>query len=211
GLTLMVLAHTTGWPLIEGGSGQLVAAMTAELAALGGSVTTGAWIMRLEQLPRAKAVMLDVTPRQLLAIAGDQLPASYRRAMRRFRYGRGACKVDWALDGPVPWRSESCRDAGTVHVGGTIAEVSRSEAEVNAGRHPERPFCLVAQPGVIDSSRAPSGHHTLWGYCHVPAGSAVDMTSRIEAQIERCAPGVRDRILALSVRPAAAVGPYTPS
>jgi phytoene dehydrogenase-like protein len=211
GLTLMVLAHTTGWPAVEGGSGRLVAAMTAELAALGGAVTTGVWISRLEQLPPAKAVLLDVTPRQLLGMAGDRLPAGYRRAMRRFRYGPGACKVDWALDGPVPWQNEACSQAGTVHVGGAIAEVSRSEAEVNAGRHPDRPFCLVAQPGVADSSRAPGGHQTLWGYCHVPAGSAVDLTSRIEAQIERFAPGFRDRILARSVRTAADLERYNPS
>jgi len=208
GLVLMVLAHTTGWPVVEGGSGQLVAAMTAELSALGGTVTTGAPIKRLEQLPRAKAVLLDVTPRQLLGMAGDRLPAGYRRAMRRFRHGPGVCKVDWALDGPVPWQNEDCTKAGTVHVGGTLAEVSRSEAEIHAGKHPDRPFCLVAQPGVIDSSRAPAGRHTLWGYCHVPAGSGVDMTSRIEAQIERFAPGFRDRILARSVRTAADLERY---
>lgn len=211
GLILMILAHTTGWPVIEGGSGRLVAAMTAELAALGGTVTTDAWIERLDQLPPAKAVLLDVAPRQLLEIAGDQLPARYRRAMRRFKSGPGVCKVDWALDGPVPWQGENCRDAGTVHIGGTIAEVSRSEAEVNAGRHPDRPFCLVVQPGVVDTSRAPAGGQTLWAYCHVPAGSAFDMTSRIEAQIERYAPGFRDRILARSVRTAIEVERGNPS
>ncbi|HXB50471.1 MAG TPA: NAD(P)/FAD-dependent oxidoreductase [Streptosporangiaceae bacterium] len=210
-LTFLILAHTTGWPVVEGGSGQLVAAMTAELSALGGTVATGAWIERLDQLPRAKAVLLDVTPRQLLRMAGDRLPAGYRRAMRRFRYGPGVCKVDWALDGPVPWQNEACNEAGTVHVGGTFAEVSRSEAEVSAGQHPDRPFCLVAQPGVVDSSRAPGGRQTLWGYCHVPAGSATDMTSRIEAQMERFAPGFRDRILARSVRTAADLERHNPS
>ncbi len=210
GLTLMVLAHTTGWPVIEGGSGRLIAAMTAELTELGGSVTTGTWIERLDQLPPAKTVLLDVTPRQLLALAGDRLPAGYRRAMQRFRYGPGVCKVDWALDGPVPWQSEACREAGTVHVGGTIEEVSRSEADVNAGRHPEQPFCLVAQPGVVDASRAPAGKQTLWGYCHVPPGSDVNMADRIEAQIERFAPGFRDLILARSVRTAADMERYNP-
>jgi phytoene dehydrogenase-like protein len=131
--------------------------------------------------------------------------------MRRFSYGPGVCKVDWALDGPVPWQNEACNEAGTVHVGGTLAEVSRCEAAVNAGDHPDRPFCLVAQPGVVDSSRAPIGRHALWGYCHVPAGSSVDMTSRIEAQIERFAPGFRDRILARSVRTAADLERYNPS
>jgi phytoene dehydrogenase-like protein len=210
GLTLMVLAHTTGWPVIEGGSGQLIAAMTAELTELGGSVTTGTWIERLDQLPPAKTVLLDVTPRQLLGLAGDRLPAGYRRAMQRFRYGPGVCKVDWALDGPVPWQSEACREAGTVHAGGTLEEVSRSEADVNAGRHPEQPFCLVAQPGVVDASRAPAGRQTLWGYCHVPPGSDVNMADRIEAQIERFAPGFRDLILARSVRTAADLERYNP-
>lgn len=210
GLTLMLLAHTTGWPVVEGGSGRLAAAMAAELAELGGSITTGCWIERLDQLPAARVVLLDVTPRQLLELAGDRLPASYRRAMRRFRYGPGVCKVDWALDGPVPWLSETCREAGTVHAGGTIADVSRSEADVSAGRHPERPFCLVAQPGVVDAGRAPAGRQTLWGYCHVPAGSDVDMSDRIEGQIERFAPGFRDRILARSVRTASDMERYNP-
>ena len=210
GLTLMVLAHTTGWPVVQGGSGQLVAAMTAELAELGGSVTTGSWIDRLEDLPRARAVLLDVTPRQLLGMAGDRLPAGYRHAMRRFVYGPGVCKVDWALDGHVPWKAGACREAGTVHVGGSIAEVARSEADVNAGRHPERPLCLVVQPGVVDPSRAPTGKHTLWGYCHVPAGSDIDMAGRIEAQIERFAPGFRDLILARSVRTARDMERYNP-
>jgi phytoene dehydrogenase-like protein len=210
GLVLMVLAHTTGWPVIEGGSGRLAGAMAAELAALGGTVTTGVWIKRLDQLPAAKAVLLDVTPRQLLGIAGEQLPAGYRRAMRRFSYGPGVCKVDWALDGPVPWKNEFCVEAGTVHVGGTIAEISRSEADVASGRHPQRPFCLVVQPGVVDGGRAPAGRQALWGYCHVPAGSDVDMTSRIEDQIERFAPGFRDRVLARSVRTAAGLERYNP-
>jgi phytoene dehydrogenase-like protein len=202
GLTLMMLAHTTGWPVVEGGSGQLAGALTAELAELGGSITLSTWIKRLADVPAARMVLLDLTPRQLLALGGDRLPAGYRRALRRFRYGPGVCKVDWALDGPVPWTAEACREAGTVHAGGTIGEVARSEADVNAGRHPEQPFCLVAQPGVVDSSRSPAGKHTLWGYCHVPAGSDVDMADRIEAQIERFAPGFRDLILARSVRTA---------
>jgi phytoene dehydrogenase-like protein len=210
GLTLMVLAHTTGWPVVAGGSSGLVTAIAAELTARGGTIATGGWIDQLEQLPPARTVILDVTPRQLLALAGDRLPARYERAMRRFRYGPGVCKVDWALDGPVPWRNELCRQAGTVHVGGTLAEVAASEAEVAAGRHPQRPFCLAAQPGVIDPSRAPAGKQTLWGYCHVPAGSGADMSERIEAQIERYAPGFRDRILARSVRTARDMERYNP-
>jgi phytoene dehydrogenase-like protein len=209
-LTFMLLAHTAGWPVIEGGSVRLTDAMIAELAGLGGSVTTGAWIGRLGDLPSAKAVILDVTPHQLLSMAGDRLPATYRHALRRFRYGPGVCKVDWALDGPVPWQAAECREAGTVHVGGTLAEVAASEADVTAGRHPEQPFCLIAQPGVVDPSRAPAGKHTLWGYCHVPAGSGVDMAGRIEAQVERFAPGFRDLILARSVRTAADMERYNP-
>jgi phytoene dehydrogenase-like protein len=210
GLLFLLLAHTTGWPVIEGGSGRLTAAMTAELASLGGELTTGTWVRSLSELPPARAVLLDVTPRQLLALAGDDLPPGYRRAMRRFRYGPGVCKVDWALDGPVPWQNDDCREAVTVHLGGTMAEVSASMAAVQAGRHPEQPFCLIAQPGVVDATRAPAGRHTLWGYCHVPAGSSADMTGRIEAQIERFAPGFTDRILARSVRTAADLERYNP-
>jgi phytoene dehydrogenase-like protein len=209
-LTFLLLAHTAGWPVVEGGSARLTDAMIAELAGLGGSVTTGGWIGRLEDLPPAKAVLLDVTPHQLLSMAGDRLPAAYRRALRRFQYGPGVCKVDWALDGPVPWTAAECREAGTVHVGGTFAEIAASEADVNAGRHHERPFCLITQPGVVDPSRAPAGKYTLWGYCHVPAGSDVDMTDRIEAQVERFAPGFRDLILARSVRTAADMERYNP-
>jgi phytoene dehydrogenase-like protein len=210
GLTFLLLAHTTGWPVIEGGSGRLTDAMTAELARLGGKLSTGTWIESLDDLPPARAVLLDVTPRQLLGLAAGRLPAAYRRAMRRFRYGPGVCKVDWALDGPVPWQNEACREAVTLHVGGTLAEVSRSEADVRAGRHSDRPFCLVAQPGVVDASRTPPGGHTLWAYCHVPPGSNVDMADRIEAQIERFAPGFRDQILARSVRTAAELERYNP-
>jgi phytoene dehydrogenase-like protein len=209
-LTLMMLAHTTGWPVVAGGSGELVTAMTAELASLGGSVSTGTWVDRLEDLPRAEITLLDITPRQLLALAEDRLPSRFRRAMYRFRYGPGVCKVDWALAGPVPWQAQACRDAATVHVGGTIEEVARSEAQVNAGRHPTRPFCLISQPGVVDSSRAPAGQQTLWGYCHVPSGSDLDMAERIEAQIERFAPGFPDLILARSVRTAKDMESYNP-
>ncbi|MGH3275349.1 MAG: phytoene desaturase family protein, partial [Streptosporangiaceae bacterium] len=140
-----------------------------------------------------------------------RLPAASRRALERFQYGPGSCKVDWALSGPVPWLAPACRDAGTVHVGGAFADVALSEAQVAAGRHPERPFCLVAQPAVVDPSRAPEGMHTLWGYCHVPSGSAVDMSGRIEAQIERLAPGFRDLIVARSVRTAAAMEAHNPN
>jgi phytoene dehydrogenase-like protein len=210
GLTMLLLAHTTRWPVVEGGSDRLVAAMTAELAELGGTVATGCWVKSLADLPPARAVMLDVTPRQLLEMAGDRLPPGYRRAMRRFRYGPGVCKVDWALSAAVPWLNEECRQTVTIHAGGTIAEVARSEAVVAGGQHPEQPFCLVTQPGVVDPTRAPAGKQVLWAYCHVPPGSDVDMAGRIEAQIERFAPGFRDLILARSVRTAADMERYNP-
>ncbi len=210
GLVLMTLAHTTGWPVVEGGSARLVDAMLSELTARGGSLHTGTWINRLDEVPEAPITLLDLTPRQLLSLAGDRLPAGYRRALRRFSYGPGVCKVDWALAGPVPWRNSACREAATVHVGGTIEEIARSEADVTAGRHAERPFCLVSQPTVVDPSRAPAGQHVLWGYCHVPSGSEVDVSDRIETQIERFAPGFRDLILAKSVRTAGDLARHNP-
>jgi phytoene dehydrogenase-like protein len=211
GLLLTMAAHAVGWPVVEGGSARLVDALLAELAVLGGQVETGRWIGSLDELPPARAVLLDVTPRQLLALAGDRLAGRHRAALRRFRYGPGVCKVDWALSGPVPWQAAACREAGTVHLGGTLAEVAASEADVTAGRLPDRPYCIVAQPGVVDPTRAPAGQHTLWAYCHVPSGSAADASGLIEAQIERFAPGFRDLILARSVRTAAGMERYSPN
>jgi len=211
GLMMMMLAHSAGWPVVEGGSARLTDALTAELESLGGQVVTGSWIRRLEDLPPARAVLLDVTPRQFLELAGDAVPSGYARALRRFSYGPGVCKVDWALAGPVPWDAQACRDTATVHLGGTFEEIARSEADIAAGRHPERPYCIVAQQGVVDPSRAPAGKQALWGYCHVPSGSTVDMADRIEAQIERFAPGFRDLILARSVRTAAEVERHNPN
>jgi phytoene dehydrogenase-like protein len=211
GLLFLMIAHSCGWPLVEGGSARIIDALVAKLASLGGRVETGRWVTSLDSLPAARAVLLDLTPRQFLALAGDRLPPRERWALASYRYGPGVCKVDWALGGPVPWEAAACREAGTVHVGGTFAEVARGEADVAAGRHPGRPFCLVAQPGVVDPGRAPDGQQTLWGYCHVPPGSDVDMSGRIEAQIERFAPGFRDLILARSVRTAAQLEQYNPN
>jgi phytoene dehydrogenase-like protein len=205
------LAHRYGWPVVEGGSSAIIDALVAELAAVGGRIETGRLVRRLDELPPAAAVVLDVTPRQLMGLAGDALPTGSRRALARYRYGPGVCKVDWALRGPVPWSAEGCREAVTVHVGGTFEEIARSEADVNAGRHPDRPFCLVTQPCLVDPGRAPAGRHTLWAYCHVPNGSPVDMTDRIEAQIERFAPGFRDLILARSTMSAVATEEHNPS
>lgn len=200
GLLLTMIAHSVGWPVVEGGSARLIDAMVGELTSLGGQVITGQWIKSLADLPPARATLLDITPRQFIALAGDAMPSRYARALAGFRYGPGICKVDWALSGPVPWTAPACRQAGTLHLGGTLAETTRAEAEVTAGKHPESPFCIVAQPGIVDPSRAPAGNQTLWGYCHVPAGSTVDMTGRIEAQIERFAPGAADLIRARSAR-----------
>lgn len=196
GLLLTTMAHSVGWPVVEGGSARIVDALVAELESLGGQVIAGRWVDSLDTLPSAKATLLDVTPRQLLAIAGNRLSPRSRRALERFVYGPGVCKVDWALSGPVPWTAAACRETATVHIGGTFAEVAASEAAVMAGRHPEWPYCIVVQPGVVDPSRAPDGGQTLWAYCHVPSGSTVDMSARIEAQIERFAPGFRDLVLA---------------
>ncbi|HXP19488.1 MAG TPA: NAD(P)/FAD-dependent oxidoreductase [Streptosporangiaceae bacterium] len=211
GLLLTLLAHSAGWPVVEGGSSAIADALVAELLSLGGRVSTGCRIGDLAELPRARVIMLDLSPRQFARLAGGRLPGRYAAGLGRFRYGPGVCKVDWALDGPVPWAAEACLRAGTVHVGGTLAEVARSESDIVAGRHPDRPFCLVAQPGVVDASRAPAGRQTLWAYCHVPSGSTVSMAGRIEAQIERFAPGFRDLILARVVRTAAEMEQHNPN
>jgi phytoene dehydrogenase-like protein len=205
------LAHHYGWPVVAGGSAAIVDALVAEVTANGGRIETGHLVKRLDELPAARTVVLDVTPRQLLDMAGGALPARAARALARYRYGPGVCKVDWALSEPVPWEAESCRQAVTVHVGGTFEEIARSEADVNAGKHPDHPYCLVTQPCVVDPSRAPAGRHTLWAYCHVPNGSSVDMTERIEAQVERFAPGFRDVILARSTFTAVATEEHNPS
>jgi phytoene dehydrogenase-like protein len=196
GLVLLLLGHAVGWPVAAGGSAAIPAALAARLRALGGEVETGRPVRSLADAGAARAVLLDVAPAALADIAGGALPARYRRALRRFRHGPGAFKLDYALSGPVPWDAEACRRAGTVHVGGTLEEVAAAEAQVGRGLHPRRPFVLVAQPTLIDPSRAPAGAHTLWAYTHVPAGSRVDMTAAVEAQLERFAPGFRDLVLA---------------
>jgi phytoene dehydrogenase-like protein len=205
------LAHRYGWPVVEGGTAAIINALVAEFTSLGGRIETDCFVKKLSDLPPTPTVVLDVTPRQLLELAEDRLPPGYARALSRYRYGPGVCKVDWALEGPVPWATAASRQAVTVHVGGTFEDIAASEADVNAGRHPERPYCLVAQPCLVDPTRAPEGRQTLWAYCHVPNGSDVDMTDRIEAQIERFAPGFRDLILARSTFTAAATEEHNPS
>jgi phytoene dehydrogenase-like protein len=212
GLVLLATAHTAGWPFARGGTQVLADALVARLVELGGEVRTSHLVRSLDDIPAsARAVLFDTAPGQLASIAGDALPARYRRRLERFRHGPGAFKVDFELSGPVPWRNEACRSAGTVHVGGRFEEVAAAETEVAAGRHPVRPFVLVAQPGVADPTRAPAGTHVLWTYCHVPAGSDVDMTAAIEAQIERFAPGFRDLVRARRTINARGYEAYNPS
>jgi len=208
GLVLATFAHSAGWPMVRGGSAAVADALVAELEAAGGSVVTNRRVDSIADLPPRRVVLFDVTPRQLLAIAGDALPRRTRRNAERFRYGSGVFKVDWALDGPIPWTADGPRRAATVHLGGTLPEIMAAEAEVAAGRHPERPFVLLAQYQRWDGSRAPAGKGTAWAYCHVPAGSTVDMTARVEAQIERFAPGFLDLILARSTHAPAAMETY---
>lgn len=199
GLMLGALGQVMGWPLPRGGSQQIANALAAYLRSLGGEIVVDHAVQTLAALPPAQAVLLDVTPRQFLELAGDQLPAGYRRQLEAYRYGAGVFKVDYALAAPVPWRAAECQQAGTVHLGGTLAEIAASERTIGQGQHPEQPYVLIAQQSLFDLSRAPAGQQTLWAYCHVPNGSTVDMIARIEAQIERFAPGFRELILARHV------------
>lgn len=195
GLMLGALGHGPGWPFPRGGAERLVRALERCLLDLGGEIVTGWHVESLEELPPARAVVLGMTPRQILRIAGSHLPGGYRRRLGRYRYGGAAFKVDFALSEPIPWTAEACRRAGTVHLGGTLDEIARAEAAVGAGAVPSNPFVLLAQHSLFDPERAPSGSHTAWSYCHVPHGARIDVTGRIEAQIERFAPGFRDVVL----------------
>jgi phytoene dehydrogenase-like protein len=199
GLFLIATAHVFGWGFPRGGSQRLADALADRLQELGGEIHTAS---ALDELPRADVVLADVVPRELIRIAGDRLPSHYTHALRRYRHGPGVFKLDWALDGPIPWTAADCKRAGTVHLGGTFAELADSERAPRQGRHAERPYVLLTQPSLFDDSRAPAGKHTAWAYCHVPSGSTEDMADRIEAQVERFAPGFRDLILARS-----AIGP----
>ncbi|MGZ5432777.1 MAG: phytoene desaturase family protein [Thermoanaerobaculia bacterium] len=196
GLALMLAGHATGWPAAKGGSAAIVAAMASYLKSLGGEIRTGHVVRSMRDIPDSRAVLFDVTPRQLANIAGDALPDSYVKKLRRFRYGPGVFKIDWALDGPIPWRNADCARSATVHVGGTLEEIAAHERAAFHGRMTDRPFVLCAQQSMFDPTRAPAGKHTGWAYCHVPHGWTDDATERIERQIERFAPGFRDRILA---------------
>jgi phytoene dehydrogenase-like protein len=198
-LVLTVAGHAEGWPFARGGSQQLTAALVRYLESLGGRVITNCNVESLDQLPPARAVLLDVTPRQLIRMAGAKLPGSYRRSLEHFKYGAGVYKIDWALHQPVPWRAKECAQAGTVHLGGTLEEIRESERRPWHGEAPERPYVLFTQPSLFDSTRAPVGKHTAWGYCHVPNGFTGNATEAIENQVERFAPGFRDCIAARSI------------
>ena len=211
GLVLSLSAHAVGWPLAVGGSQSIINALGGCLRELGGQIQTGWYVRRLEELPASHVVLLDISPRQLLDLAGEKLSALYRRQLSRYRYGQGVFKVDWALDGPIPWRDKRIHQSATVHLGETLEEISRSESQVWQGKHPEKPYVLLSQPTLFDPSRAPQGKHTAWAYCHVPAGSQTDMRSRIEAQIERYAPGFCERILGFHCINAAEYEVYNPN
>ena len=208
GLVLAMWAHAIGWPMIRGGAGALAPALVAELEAAGGEVVTGHRVVDIAELPPARAILFDTAPRQLLAIAGDRLPGRARRHAERFRHAPGVFKVDWALDGPIPWTADGPRRAATIHLGGTLDEIAAGESAVASGRHPDRPYVLLAQYAPWDTTRAPAAKTTAWAYCHVPGGSTVDMTARIEAQVERFAPGFRDRIIGRATHGPAAMEAY---
>jgi phytoene dehydrogenase-like protein len=212
GLVLALSAHAVGWPVARGGSQRLTEALVAELRAHGGSVETGRRVESLDELPAdAGPVLLDLTPRQLLRIAGSRLPERYRSRLSRYRYGPGIFKLDWALDGPIPWTAPEAARAGTVHLGGTLDEIAASEDAAVRGEHHERPYVLLVQPTLFDPTRAPAGKHTAWAYCHVPSGSTRDMTGAIEGQIERFAPGFRDVVAARSAMDSAEVERRNPN
>lgn len=211
GLVLTTAAHLGGWPIPVGGSRAIADALASYFISLGGKIETGTVVRSLDQLPSSDAVLLDVTPRQLLQIAGHKFSSLYKWQLSRYRYGMGVFKVDWALDGPVPFTSSEARVAGTIHLGNTLEEIVDSEQMVWNGKCQSKPFVLLAQQSVFDTSRAPEGKHTVWAYCHVPNGSTIDMTDAIEAQVERFAPGFRDRILARNSMNTAEMEAYNPN
>ena len=205
GLLLGAAGHAVGWPIAKGGSQQIAEALRKHFVEMGGEVETGREVHSLAELPKSKIVLLDITPKQLAAISGSRLPENTKKKLSAHRYGPGVFKMDWVLDGAVPWKAQDCLKAATVHVGGTFEEIAGAEDEVWKGEHPSFPFVLLVQPGLFDETRAPKGKQTVWAYCHVPNGSTFDMSERIESQIERFAPGFRSRIRARSMMNTAAM------
>ncbi len=211
GLVLLAAGHSSGWPIPAGGSQAIANALENYFVALGGEIETGFYVQSLEQLPKTKAILFDVTPRQLSEIAGQRFSSIYKTQLNRYRYGMGVFKIDWALNGPIPFTAPECRRAGTVHLGGTLEEIATSESETFNGKIPEKPFVLLAQQSLFDPTRAPAEKQTAWAYCHVPHGSNVDMTERIEKQVERFAPGFRDLILKRHTMNATQMESYNPN
>jgi phytoene dehydrogenase-like protein len=201
GLVLAIAGHAVGWPIARGGAQKVSDALAAHLRSLGGEIIPNRRVRSLRDLPTSRVVLCDLTPRQLLEIAGEHFSPRYRESLRRYRYGVGAFKMDWALSGPVPWTAVECKRAATIHLGGTLDEIAFSERSAWRGEHVERPFVLLAQPSLFDPSRAPATKHTLWGYCHVPHGSTSNMAAKIENQIERFAPGFKDLVIGRSLMP----------
>ncbi len=211
GLMLMSAAHVGNWPIARGGSQAIANALESYFFSIGGELRTGFEVKNINELPPSKAVLLDVTPRQLVEIAGEKLSSSYKKKLGRYRYGMGVFKIDWALQEPVPFRAEACRKAGTVHLGNTLEEIVDSEQFTSEGGHPKNPFVLFVQPSIFDNTRAPEGRHTAWAYCHVPHGSQEDMTEAIESQVERFAPGFRDIIIGRHTMNSSAMEAYNPN
>ena len=211
GLVLMAAGHSGGWPMAKGGSKAIANALASYFVSLGGTIETNFYVRSLNQLPSFHAILFDGTPRQLLQIAGIEFSSIYQWQLKRYRYGMGVFKIDWALDGAIPFTAAVCRQAGTVHLGNTFEEIAASEQLTSEGKHPEKPFVLLAQQSLFDPSRAPEGKHTAWAYCHVPNGSNLDMTERIEKQVERFAPGFRDRIAGRHVMNTAEIEEYNPN
>jgi phytoene dehydrogenase-like protein len=210
-LVLATAGHAGGWPLALGGSQSITRALVSCLRELGGEIQLATSVRSIDELPRARAYLFDVTPRQLLEMGGIELPVSYRKRLARFRYGPGVFKIDWALRAPIPWRHSACARAATVHLAGSMDQVAKAESGVHEGRVCAQPFTLLVQPSLFDPSRAPVGAHTAWAYCHVPAGDRTEMTGAIENQIERHAPGFRSLVLARSTRDTAALQDYNPN
>jgi phytoene dehydrogenase-like protein len=210
-LVYNIFAHSVGWPFARGGSQAIADALVSYLLSLGGTIECSRPVADLTDIPDSRVVLFDLSPRGIDSIAGKQLPSRYRRTLQRFRYSPGVFKIDWALDGPIPWKADGCERTACLHLGGTLEEIAASERDSSSGRHPERPWVIVAQQTLFDDSRAPAGKHTAWGYCHVPSGSTVDMTHVVEEQVERYAPGFRDLVLARSTRTAAELEAYNPN
>jgi phytoene dehydrogenase-like protein len=211
GLLLAAAGHAVGWPVAKGGSKKISEALSALLVSAGGKVQRGLAVRSLDDLPPSRARLFDLTPRQLDHIAGKSFPEKYRQRLQNYRYGPGIFKIDWALDGPIPWKAPACLRSATVHIGGSFQEISAAENMVWQGKHPETPFVILAQPSLFDQSRAPVGKQTAWAYCHVPHGSSMDMTEKIENQVERFAPGFKDRILQRSIMNTLDIERYNPN